>query len=610
MTLPDKEILRTYIWEFFLFARLKAFVSLFLLILLGLSEGIGLLMLIPFLHLAGVADTGASTSGSLSFIADLFRAIHLPMTLPVALCIYVGIISFHAILSRWQMVINAGINHGFTRFLRNRLYDSLTHADWLFITRNRSADMTHVLTSELQRVGYGTHHFLLFISNGVISAVHIGIALMLSVPMTGIALACAMIMLSLLRPQNRKSYRIGMAIHRTMQGLYTAVTEHLGGIKAAKSYNAEQRHIQDFHSVNRGIETLFIRFAKVMGDTQMFYNIGSVVAISIFFYSAVGIFRIPLTHLLLLIFIFARLLPKFSLLQQSYLHLVNMLPAFTAATDMLDRCRLEKENSSALCTDPIRLEKGIAFHRVSFRYDKKVNSYALYEVDITFPARCMTAIVGPSGAGKSTLADLIMGLLIPVAGRILIDDIPLTPQRIYRWRQSVAYVPQETFLFHDTIRANLLWVKPDANEEELWEVLRISAADGFVSEMAFGLDTVIGDRGIRLSGGEKQRLALARGLLRKPDLLLLDEATSALDAENERRIQESIWKLYGKLTIVIIAHRLSTIRKADSIVVLDGGRVVETGTWCELAAHSNSKFQSLIKGGDLQKSLGGITDGI
>ena len=450
----------------------------------------------------------------------------------------------------------------------------------------------------------------MFISNAAISAVHIGIALMLSVPMTGIALACAMIMLSLLRPQNRKSYRIGMAIHRTMQGLYTAVTEHLGGIKAAKSYNAEQRHIQDFHSVNRGIETLFIRFAKVMGDTQMFYNIGSVVAISIFFYSAVGIFRIPLTHLLLLIFIFARLLPKFSLLQQSYLHLVNMLPAFTAATDMLERCRLEKENSSVLCTDPIRLEKGIAFHKVSFRYDKKVNSYALYGVDVTFPARCMTAIVGPSGAGKSTLADLIMGLLIPVAGRILIDDIPLTPQRIYRWRQSVAYVPQETFLFHDTIRANLLWVKPDASEEELWEVLRISAADGFVSEMASGLDTVIGDRGIRLSGGEKQRLALARGLLRKPDLLLLDEATSALDAENERRIQESIGKLYGKLTIVIIAHRLSTIRKADSIVVLDGDRVVEMGTWCELAAHSNSKFQSLIKGGDLEKSLGRITDGI
>ncbi|MHC1727795.1 MAG: ABC transporter ATP-binding protein [Syntrophobacteraceae bacterium] len=199
-------------------------------------------------------------------------------------------------------------------------------------------------------------------------------------------------------------------------------------------------------------------------------------------------------------------------------------------------------------------------------------------------------MVGQSGSGKTTVADLIMGLSEPSEGTIFIDEKPLAGDLVYNWRSSIGYVPQETFLFHDTIRRNLSLVRPEATEEELWEALRLAAADTFVSALPEGLDTVVGDRGIRLSGGERQRIALARALLRKPTVLILDEATSSLDMENEQRVLEAIEGLHGELTMVVIAHRLSTIRKADNIVVMEKGRIVETGTWASLSKKGGSRF--------------------
>ena len=160
---------------------------------------------------------------------------------------------------------------------------------------------------------------------------------------------------------------------------------------------------------------------------------------------------------------------------------------------------------------------------------------------------------------------------------------------------ALADVAQDTFLFNDTVRANLLWVHPGASDGELTTALRMAAAEDFVLKLPNGIETVLGDRGVRLSGGERQRLALARALLRKPTLLLLDEATSNLDSENERRIQDAINALRGGITIVIIAHRLSTIRKADVIYVLDNGRIVECGNWEQLMLKENGRFRDLCR---------------
>ncbi len=209
---------------------------------------------------------------------------------------------------------------------------------------------------------------------------------------------------------------------------------------------------------------------------------------------------------------------------------------------------------------------------------------ALENVDLDVPSGKMTAIAGPSGAGKSTLADLLLGLLEPGRGEVCVDGVPLTGPNPRRWRHSVAFVPQDPYLFHDTIRANLRWARSEATEAEMWRALRLAAADRFVAALPEGLDTVAGDRGGRLSGGERQRIALARALMRMPALLVIDEATAQLDAENERRILEALQSLRGRTTVVAIAHGSALLEAADGIVLLQSGRVAATGTWRELAA--------------------------
>jgi ATP-binding cassette subfamily C protein len=221
----------------------------------------------------------------------------------------------------------------------------------------------------------------------------------------------------------------------------------------------------------------------------------------------------------------------------------------------------------------------------------------LHDVSFDIPTRWTTALVGPSGAGKTTLADLVMGLIAPASGTITIDGRPLVGEDRTRWRESVAIAPQDPFLFHDTIRANLLWARPEATERDLWSALGLAAAAAFVEALPAGLDTIVGDRGARVSGGERQRIALARALLREPELLVLDEATSSLDTEHELAIRQALHSLHGNVTVLVIAHRLSTVSHADTIVVLDRGQVVETGTWLELADREHGRLNALIAAG-------------
>jgi ATP-binding cassette subfamily C protein len=325
----------------------------------------------------------------------------------------------------------------------------------------------------------------------------------------------------------------------------------------------------------------------------MYYQIGSAVALSGFFYGAVTMAHINAAGMLLLVFLFARLLPRFSRIQLNLQQISYNMPSFSAADKMYRHLTAIRETECPEQITTLDFRREIRFEGVSFGYDRESDSRALLDINLSVSAGRMTAIVGHSGAGKSTLADLMLGLLSPARGKITVDGEPLTGERLAGWRRMVGYVPQDTFLFNDTVRANLLWACPEASEDDIRDALRLASADEFVAALPHGLDTVLGDRGVRLSGGERQRIALARALLRKPSLLLLDEATSSLDSVNEKRIQDAIFGLHGRLTLVVIAHRLSTIREADHIVVLNGGRVAEMGDWNTLAA-SDGHFRAML----------------
>ncbi len=366
-------------------------------------------------------------------------------------------------------------------------------------------------------------------------------------------------------------------------------------MKEAKNLGLEQHHLDLFRRNTGAIRKAFLRFARISENTRLVYRMGSAGFLSILLFVAVEILTVPLIELMLLILIFARLLPRLQQVHSGYQEILHMFPAFASLIDGLERCHDARERHPTLKPQPLSLEREILLSNVDFSYQKGGNQQVLRDLNLAIAAGSTMAVVGPSGAGKTTLADLLMGLLTPDRGSVSVDGRVLDGHRLFAWRQAVGYVSQETFLTHDTIGANLLWASPTAAKQDLMEALQLAAADEFVKALPQGLDTVVGDRGLALSGGERQRIALARALVRRPSVLILDEATSSLDSENQRRIHDAISRLQGNLTIVIIAHRLSTVRIADQILVLESGRLVEKGTYDELATRSDGRFRDLIE---------------
>jgi ABC-type multidrug transport system fused ATPase/permease subunit len=282
--------------------------------------------------------------------------------------------------------------------------------------------------------------------------------------------------------------------------------------------------------------------------------------------------------------------PILAQLVQGNLSIKNFLPSYEQLVSLRKQAILVEEKAGGKSF--YSLTNGIQVENVDFTYPRR--DQTIQNINLEVQKGKMTAFVGESGSGKSTITDLILGLQIPEKGEVILDKLPLSKWKQNSFREQIGYVPQEPFLFHTTIKNNLLWSHEHASDTEIWEACQLANAETFIRELPEGINTVVGDRGTRLSGGQRQRIALARALLRKPELLILDEATSSLDTESEQLIQQSIEQLAGNLTILVIAHRLSTIVKADMIYVLKEGKIIEKGSYTELFK-KNGLFAYMVR---------------
>ena len=550
-------------------------------------EGIGILLLIPMLEQLGISEQAGTTSR----LSLLFEETGLPRTLPVILAIYIGLVSGRAFLVRWLSLHNSRIHQDFVVTLSTRIFGRITRAGWTFFTRNRSSHLTSVLSSDVNRVGDGVHFLLQMSGTVLITFIYILIALRLSAPVSLISFVCASLLFGLLAPTRRDSRQCGSELTRMVRGFFDVISEQLSGMKVVKGYAAETRHEETYRNVMGSMRGQMLTFVGLQTGARMWFEVGGVLILCTVLLLAVYVFHIPIAELLLLIFIYARLLPKFSQIQRDYLQITHLLPAWRSVRELEEACLRETTDRMEAAPAPL-LQNEIVFDQVSFAYVPERT--ALRKVDLRVPVHKTTAIVGASGAGKSTVADLLLGLLLPTGGSIRVDDVDLQEKHLASWRGTIGYVPQETFLFHDTIRANLIWSRPGASEAQIEDALSLAAASDFVHALPEGIHTRVGDRGVALSGGERQRLALARALLRQPELLILDEATSSLDGANELKIQQAIDQLHGNMTIVWISHRLTTIRSADHIIVLDEGEVVEQGPREALLALPDGRFRMML----------------
>src|SRR6202795_1939199 len=380
------------------------------------------------------------------------------------------------------------------------------------------------------------------------------------------------------------------------------LTESLGGVRVVKGYHAEEREEKIFSA---GVQRLLDNVLKTLTATSIMSLsaaalMGLVSAVVMF----MGAHRILAgtmtlgTFLTFSIFLGMLVAPVFQIVAIGT-QITEAITGLERTREILDE-KIEDEAPGRVVTLP-RVNGQVAMEDVSFAYDTRKE--VLRDINFSAEPGTVTALVGPSGAGKSTIIGLIAAFYVPSSGRVLVDGIDLSTVKLDSYRTQLGVVLQETFLFDGTIRENVAFARPEASEAEILAACRIARVDEFAEAFENQYDPIVGERGVKLSGGQKQRVSIARAILADPRILILDEATSSLDSESEALIQEGLRYLMRGRTTFVIAHRLSTIRRADQILVVEAGRILERGTHEKLYAARGRYYDLYTKQHGMEANL-------
>lgn len=374
-----------------------------------------------------------------------------------------------------------------------------------------------------------------------------------------------------------------------------AVNQGLGGFKDARILGREQFFLNSyqestwfkakaaqFKAVISALPRLFLETMAIMG----------MLGVSAFLVAQDRPLETVVPTLTLLGVAIVRLMPSFTKIAGDFTALKWGQRALDVVYDdivALDSAERElKKRRSSEHHQPLAFAREIRLDGLSYRYPGS-DVQALHDVSLTIPRHTSVGFVGPSGAGKTTIVDVVLGLLTPTEGRVLVDDMDIQ-ERLPAWQRKIGYIPQHIYLTDDTVRRNVAFGMddPEISDEAVWDAIDAAQLRELIESLPEGLDTMVGERGVRLSGGQRQRIGIARALYHKPEVLVMDEATSALDNQTERLIVEALEELQGQHTMIVIAHRLSTVRNCDTLFMLDQGRLVAEGSYDALMARSEA----------------------
>jgi len=466
--------------------------------------------------------------------------------------------------------------------LRMRVVDQLQSVSLHFFSKTRGGEILNTITNEIGRSTVAVGVIFSSILQGTLLLIYLALIFWISWELSLIVLVFFGA-LSLGLSNVVKSVRAQGEMVTKASGKFTsAITELIDGIRTVTLYNQQPYEYERLETATEKLATKTLDTAKrSLLVRPMSQGIVSTVLMVILFL-AVWLYVLPgkLDIAFLLTFLFAlfRMMPCVDNLNNQRGEWARSRAGLENIADLLRRDDKPYLDEGTRSAPP--LQDAIVFDDVDFAYEP--GALVLQNVNARIENGKMTALVGSSGAGKSTLADLIPRLSDPISGQVLYDGVDLRAFDVRSLRDRIAVVSQSTYIFNDTVANNIAYGSPDASASDILLAAEQANALGFIEEMEKGMETTLGDRGVRLSGGQRQRIAIARAILRDPDILILDEATSALDSVSERLVQQSIERLMAGRTVIAIAHRLSTIENADWVIVLEEGRIVEQGPYDEL----------------------------
>jgi ATP-binding cassette subfamily C protein len=551
----------------------------------GILEGIGINAVIPLLtFVLGLQNPATDMiSRAIQTVFDFARVPFVPKYLLLFIVIlFIG----KAIVSFIIGYIQIRITTRYERDTRNLLFTKVLSASWPYLLRQKLGNLETLLMvdtpasmSLLVKISFTITVFASVL-------MYVFIAFSISTIVTAVTLALGVLIFVFLRPLMDRVH--GISRQRTIfyRDTMHHVTEHVGGLKTVKAYGVEQDAIEEGERLFSGIKGLSQRIQILQQLATQAVNPIGVIYIAGILALAFKTPFISLAALPSILYLIYRIFTYIQQLQNNVQYMSELAPHLERVVQYENEAEAGMTSSDGRA--PFTLEHSLSFNHASFSYD--ATHQVLRDISFEIKKGSMVGIVGPSGAGKTTTVDLILRLLEPTKGTIEIDGIDIGTVSVAAWRKKVAYVSQDPFLIQDTIRNNISFYDSSLHDEEIMEASRQARIDDFIKKAPQGLDTLVGERGVRLSAGERQRITIARALARKPELLILDEATSALDNESEAHIKEVIESLKGRITIVVIAHRLSTIMDSDSLIVLSDGEVVEQGSPKKLLADTESYF--------------------
>jgi len=546
-------------------------------------EGIGILLLIPFISLI----SGSAQAGAMPMFAGRFFRFASVETragkLELLVSVFVVLMIARGVVIAMRDITVAQLGIDYVRSIRTRLTRKLAAAEWSVITHLHHGRVVQLLSTEPSRLNSATVLVFRDLVTLIMLGSQIGIAIYLSPPLALFAVTAVALGTLTLSPALNRARRYG---ERTTQANFAIINDmgrFLGALKLALAQNLQSVFVREFESTLRslGVEQIaFLRRQTIarLAVTTVASLVGAVALL-------VGIIVLHLSAsvLITLLVIFSRMNGPATQLHTDSQLLVQALPAYETIRS-LER---ELETRSSAVPAPVSAQplqpipfRAIEFLGVTFvhRFEAGADERGgVRNLNLVIEPGTILGVSGASGAGKTTFADLLVGLYQPQQGTITVGNAELRGAVLPVWRNAISYVPQDPFLFHESIRQNLLWANPDAAEDLLWDALDRAAIADFVRSSPDGLDTIVGERGTLLSGGERQRIALARALLRKPRLLILDEATNAIDVGNEKAILTRLIADPAHPTIIVIAHRRETLALCQRLIVLEHGVLVADG---------------------------------